>query len=491
MERVLFLILQVVLWPRVPALFTVEVTKPSHQAEFEGNVTMECRFLPGGSEGGLSVFWRRIHPEPPMEVYRLEKGQEGLVFQDPYYKGRVWLMREELTNGRSVLQISDLRITDSGTYRCLVEMGGVDYKQTVLTVIAPYKSIHKSVKTSERGVELSCESQGYPQASVVWTDSTGWNITKESNVTMATTTDGLCHITSTVTVKSSNNTYTCTFVGEGLMDQSVLFHIPEEIPVKMTEKSSIFFFMFVLIGIITVCVGIVVYCKHKDCKKRIIARPRDCLLPENYAAACLSQETTIEVQTHEGEESGRVESLREVLRSRYAGLTSQSSECFCDKVLPRHLWNRDGLLLEATTLLPGAGESLLLEGEPKSGKTSVALALASAWAQNSEWDPFGVKSCQLVVLVTCEGATGDLFQEAMSQLDLDGELTVSALQEILTGPAEALLVLDGYTFGNTELDKSLGELLRARPACRVLVTALPGLCSDLRELFRTVLLLTQ
>ncbi|XP_064164132.1 uncharacterized protein LOC135239422 isoform X1 [Anguilla rostrata] len=495
MERALFLILQVVLWARVSALFTVQVTRPSQQAEFGGNVTMECTFPPGDTEQSLSVFWSRVHPQPTVEVYRLQNGLEDLRVPDPQYRSRVRLMKEELKDGRAVLQISNLRITDSGTYQCLMEMGGADYKQTALTVRAPYKSINKSIKMNERGVELSCESQGYPLASVVWTDLSGWNITKESNITVATTVNDLFHITSTITVKSSNNTYTCTFVGEGLMDRSVLFHIPDEIPNKMTAISSKFPLMLILIlGIITVCAGVVAYFRCKGFKQHIMSRTRDCLLPVDYTAAYLPPDTTIEIQTHVEEK--RVENLRAVLRSRYVGLTSdpEASEQrvrFCSKVLPQHLCSRDGLPLEVTALLPDVGESLLLEGETKSGKTSVALALASSWAQNSEWDPFGVKRCQLVVMVTCEGTTGDLFQEVISQLGLDGELTVSALQEILSGPVEALIVLDGYRFGNRDLDESLREFLRRQHACRVLVTALPGHCADLWEFFGTVLVLTR
>ncbi|KAJ8260562.1 hypothetical protein COCON_G00162850 [Conger conger] len=492
MERGIFLIFLIGLWPRVPGLFTVQVTRPLLQAEFGGNVTMECTFLSGDPEQSLSVFWSRTHPDS-MEVYRLENGEEDLRLPDPHYSGRVQLKRGELKSGRAVLQISDLRITDSGTYQCLMEKGGADYKQIHLAVRAPYKSINKSIKTSERGVELSCESQGYPEARVVWTDSTGRNITQEPNITTATTTSQLFHIISTVIVKSSNNTYTCTFVGEGLMDRSVLFHIPDEIPQKMMAKSSLIPFMVIMaLGMIALCVGIVLFLRCKGDKQHAIARTKDRLLTKDFSPAGLSLDTTIEIQTCV-EENKRMGSLTHVLRSRYAGLASdvvlEQLLCFCDKVLPRHLRDREGLPLPATALLPAVGECLLLEGESKTGKTSVARALASSWAQNSDWDPFGAKSCQLVVMVTCEGAMGDLFQEVSSQLDLDGELTVSTLQDVLTGPVDTLLVLDGYRSGNVGLEASLRELLSGRKACRVLVTARPGQGNDLQEFVRTTLVL--
>ncbi|KAJ8286610.1 hypothetical protein GJAV_G00041110 [Gymnothorax javanicus] len=495
MERAFFLIWHVLLWPVVPALFTVEVSQRSYQAEFGGTVMMECKFPLGDSEQNLSVFWSRIQPGLSMEVYQLENGLEDLTFQDPHYHGRVRLLQEELKKGRAVLQISNLRINDSGMYQCLLERGGADYKQTALTVRAPYKSINKILKTSGEEVHLSCDSQGYPLATVVWTDLTGRNITNESNATIATNTNNLFQITSTVLVKSLNNTYTCTFVREGLVDQSAHFHIPDDIPKEMNGRSSLVPLMFVIIfGIISVCVGTVVYLRYKGKKQHMIGATRDFLL-EGYTPACLTKETTVEIQVNKEGDNG-VENLRAVLRSRYARFESDAVVLehhgnYYDKVLLQHLRNRDGSPVEATALLPDVGESRLLEGEPKSGKTRAVLAMACSWAQNTMQDPFGVTLCQLVVLVSCEGVTSDLFQEVMTQLGLDAELTVSSLQEILTGPVDTLLILDGYKFGNRDLDESLRKFLEGRQACRVLVTALPGQCTNLGEFFQTVLVLSR
>ncbi|KAG9354159.1 hypothetical protein JZ751_012283 [Albula glossodonta] len=459
-------------YPSPLALFTVEVSKPSYKAEFLGNVTMECSFLPGDRVQNVSVFWRRILPKPPMEVYKLDNWQEDLSTQDPHYRGRVRLKKEELRNGRVLLQISNLRINDAGTYQCLVEMGGADYKQTTLNVTASYDAIKKSIKANGNEVELSCEAQGYPQAVVVWTDGTGRNFTKESNVTMVTTSNQLYHITSRVTVKNSNNTYKCSFVEGELLGRSAIFHIPDDI---LTGKSSFVAFLFVIIiGIIAICFGIMVYFRQKG----------------------LRQDTTIDIQDCFEENSTRIENLREVLRSRYAGLISdqeviQRCMSYCNNLLPEVLQNREGLALNVTALVPDAGKTYLLEGPSKSGKTSMALTLAYTWAQNSEWDPFSIKHYHLVVLVRCEGMKGDLFQEVMSQLDLDGTVSVRTLRESLTGSVEALLVLDGYKCGNRETDESLREFLRERQACRVLVTALQGQCDNMMDLFQTVLVLRE
>ncbi|KAM9516753.1 programmed cell death 1 ligand 1-like isoform 4-T6 [Salvelinus alpinus] len=192
---------------------------------------MGCRFQPGGQGPNLSVIWHRIWPPPVVEVYRLENRQEDLTSQNPQYRGRVRLVTEEMTNGWAKLEVSMLRINDSGTYQCLVEMAGADYKQTTLTVKASYKTIVKSMKR-RRGdeVELVCESEGYPLATMTWKDRSLRNI--KSNDTTVRTPDQLFQVASKITVKSSDkNNYTCALVEEGKVPKgpSARFDIPDEI----------------------------------------------------------------------------------------------------------------------------------------------------------------------------------------------------------------------------------------------------------------------
>uniref|UniRef100_A0A8C7J1H7 Programmed cell death 1 ligand 1 n=1 Tax=Oncorhynchus kisutch TaxID=8019 RepID=A0A8C7J1H7_ONCKI len=224
-----------------PALFTVEVDSLSHVAEFHGDVTMGCRFQPGGWDPKLSVVWQRVQPLPDVEVYRMDNGQEDLTSQNLQYHGRARLVSEELTNGWAKLHVSSLRINDSGVYRCLVELGGADYKQTTLTVKATYKTIIKSMQ--RRGgdeVELACESEGYPLATINWRDKSLRNI--KSNDTVVKTPDQLFHVTSKIMVKySEKNNYTCALVekGEATKGPSARFDIPDEIPVIESKPNTL------------------------------------------------------------------------------------------------------------------------------------------------------------------------------------------------------------------------------------------------------------
>jgi hypothetical protein len=76
-------------------------------------------------------------------------------------------------------------------------------------------------------VQLACESEGYPLATINWRDKSLRNI--KSNDTVVKTPDQLFHVTSKITVKySEKNNYTCALVekGEATKGPSARFDIP-------------------------------------------------------------------------------------------------------------------------------------------------------------------------------------------------------------------------------------------------------------------------
>lgn len=123
-------------------------------------MVLGCRFRAGLSPSDLKVTWHWISSASTREVYRLADGAEQTATQDPVYRGRAALLREELedgwarlkvstrtasrptevgpdipTNAFPSLQISGLGIGDSGTYQCLVQTGNeADYTEMQLSV---------------------------------------------------------------------------------------------------------------------------------------------------------------------------------------------------------------------------------------------------------------------------------------------------------------------------------------------------------------------
>lgn len=120
------------------ALLTVEVPQQLYTAEYGKNVTMECRFPVNGSVdlGLLTVFWeqKRQGSLKAKEVYTFRNGKALRPSQHPDYIGRASLLHSELEAGRAILQITNVKITDAGSYLCLIDYQGVDYKYISLEV---------------------------------------------------------------------------------------------------------------------------------------------------------------------------------------------------------------------------------------------------------------------------------------------------------------------------------------------------------------------
>ena len=89
--------------------------------------------------------------------------------------------------------------------------------------LAPYKAGTKQIQEAEGDkVLLTCQSEGYPESSVVW--QTGHQQNLKPNTTTVLTPDQLYNVTSQIRVDSSEkNNYTCSFKNGGY---SATFHIP-------------------------------------------------------------------------------------------------------------------------------------------------------------------------------------------------------------------------------------------------------------------------
>uniref|UniRef100_A0A3B5L6T6 Ig-like domain-containing protein n=1 Tax=Xiphophorus couchianus TaxID=32473 RepID=A0A3B5L6T6_9TELE len=244
------------------ALFTVEAEHTSYNSEYGGNVVMGCRFSskPANSQNDLKVIWHWMDGSPDQEVIRLVGNLESS--SSSKFKGRVKLLTDELKNSWAKIQISDLRITDSGTYQCLVQTTeGTDYKTIALSVGAPYHSVSKQIERTAEGdkVVLTCQSEGYPQSPVVWQD--GHLQSYSSNTTTTTTPDGLIKVVSQIEVSSSEKTkYTCNFTKD---HSSATFHIPDDIPLRQGENDILIVVLCVGLVLTAIGLGVVIYRRRK------------------------------------------------------------------------------------------------------------------------------------------------------------------------------------------------------------------------------------
>ncbi|XP_020485536.2 programmed cell death 1 ligand 1 isoform X2 [Labrus bergylta] len=472
MDWALLLVLQVMFQPSLTVLFTVEVEQSTYDSEFGGDVVLGCRFQPNLSNplADIKVSWHRIHSASTQHVYWLANGKEHLESQDPAYKDRVKLLTEELKNGLARLQISRLKINDSGTYKCLVQTSeGADYKPITLSVKATYKAITKDIQKAAEGdgVLLTCQSKGYPESSVMWQDGNMQRV--NANTTTVSTADQLFKVTSQIHVQSSHqNNYTCSFVKDA---SSATFLIPDEMPVLHEENNALIIIMCIGVTMVAITVAVLMYQRHKGLQ----------IEKED-------EEITIFI------EGSTEEKLGVFLKAHYSEpsfteMPRQYREASGVEVLPHRLQNNEGQPVNLQALLPEAGETLLLEGPPRSGKTTLAHILVSSWTEGPKHafpNLLDLSAVGLILYLDCSGVKGDLYQEITSQLSLTEKTTTEdELRTLLSHSSEALLLLDGYTEGNQSFDESLRMFLRERGGCRVLVTTCVGHCDTLREIVGT------
>ncbi|XP_067399171.1 programmed cell death 1 ligand 2-like isoform X2 [Emydura macquarii macquarii] len=275
MFRILpILILEVQLY-LIRAFFTVEVPQQRYIAEYGSNVTMECRFPVDGQLNlkDLSVSWeqKELTEQKSKEVYTLHKGEEDLKFQHIDYRGRATLLRDKLNLGYSVLQITSIKLMDAGSYICLIDYRGADYKYITLEVKASYRRINVQIMSEleEEELILTCQSEGFPLAEVFWQNEKNLKVNVSVNTTYTLTTDGLYNVTSSLMFKpNASENYSCTFWNKELNEEtSHIFTLARMGASVVGKKSLILFIIPTCVIVVILVFPLIIFLKRKSLSK--------------------------------------------------------------------------------------------------------------------------------------------------------------------------------------------------------------------------------
>ncbi|XP_031647525.1 butyrophilin subfamily 1 member A1-like isoform X2 [Oncorhynchus kisutch] len=174
------------------------------------DVILPCTLRHTVSAVHQSIEWQRPDLKPKeVHLYRDEK--DDLVLQNPVFRGRTSLFKEELENGNTSLKLTRVKLSDAGNYTCYIPL--LDHQKTIIQLLVG--AVSRPVIIIERmegdEVVLRCEAEGcYPEPVMEWCDAQGRVLPAAGPTEMSRDREGCYTVTSHVIVpKSDNNTFTC------------------------------------------------------------------------------------------------------------------------------------------------------------------------------------------------------------------------------------------------------------------------------------------
>ncbi|XP_016535125.1 selection and upkeep of intraepithelial T-cells protein 5-like [Poecilia formosa] len=217
------------------------------------DVVLPCFLKPPKDATKMTVEWGRPDLKPRFVFVNLD-GKEYSADQNEAFRGRSSMIPENLKNGDVSLKLSDVRISDSGRYRCYLPREKKEYFTELVVGSASSPGISLSgLDVSSSGVMLDCSAAGwYPEPEMFWLDGDG-NIMSPGAAEKSTDPDGVYTVSSRVTVeKRNNNNFTCRVQQRDInQSRETHIHVPDGFFVPQPDCSvsigSIVILVFTLI----------------------------------------------------------------------------------------------------------------------------------------------------------------------------------------------------------------------------------------------------
>ncbi|XP_047669568.1 butyrophilin subfamily 1 member A1-like isoform X9 [Tachysurus fulvidraco] len=147
------------------------------------DLVLPCFIKPNTSAVDMTVEWFKLDVKDSLvHLYRDHKDRNE--DQSQSYRGRTSLYKEELQKGNTSLKLSDLRVSDEGEYKCLVQDKSLYDDITVKVIVEVIQGSHPVIMMesydNSGGINLVCESRGWnPEPDVLWLDREGVTLTAE------------------------------------------------------------------------------------------------------------------------------------------------------------------------------------------------------------------------------------------------------------------------------------------------------------------------
>ncbi|XP_030608916.1 butyrophilin subfamily 2 member A2-like [Archocentrus centrarchus] len=189
-------------------------------------IVLPCHIKPEMDASRMRLEWARPDLTPGF-VHVWADNKEHVVNKQPSYGGRTSLMIHKLEHGDVSLKLSNVTVSDEGTYRCLVPQVGREVFIKLVVGAASLPFIRVMNRTSSR-VVLQCESAGwYPEPELLWLDSEG-NLLSAGPTETLRGPDDLYTVSSRVTVeKRHSNNITCRVQQKNInQSRDMYIHLP-------------------------------------------------------------------------------------------------------------------------------------------------------------------------------------------------------------------------------------------------------------------------
>ncbi|KAK1160998.1 CD276 antigen [Acipenser oxyrinchus oxyrinchus] len=258
----------------VLAALDVQVPEDPVVARFGSDVTLNCSFSSGSAFNlsDLSIFWHLTDTKRPVHSFSSGQDQD----EGGSYSNRTQLFPGELGSGNASLLLRRVQIQDEGSFTCFVRIREYNSAALLLQVAASYSKPQLTLEPDSNlrpgdEVSVSCLAYGgYPQASVLWQDGKGANLTENVTTSQVASDEGLFNMWSVLRVMlEPNSTYSCVVRNPVLGEET-------HASVTITGQHMSFppLALWVTVGLAVCLLGLLValayICRHKireSCKE--------------------------------------------------------------------------------------------------------------------------------------------------------------------------------------------------------------------------------
>uniref|UniRef100_A0A8C8VLK8 Ig-like domain-containing protein n=1 Tax=Pelusios castaneus TaxID=367368 RepID=A0A8C8VLK8_9SAUR len=237
-----------------------------HQAGQD--VTLECKVQAPQETHlrQLHVYWHFLQePAGISVVHSYSQGADQLGDQAEEFRGRTRLSLQGLNQGVVALILSDVRPSDSGTYRCfLMDNQGADTMDIVLQVAAPYELPQLIILSQDEGqVSLQCHTTGgYPKPEILWHDANGTQLSQEEPVELQRSSRGTFDVWSNLSLTYWAGMSVCCTLNHAPLQQnmSVCVILPALVTQPQAEETGFPVWVIpalTLVLVTIVCMGLI------------------------------------------------------------------------------------------------------------------------------------------------------------------------------------------------------------------------------------------